>query len=385
MNKYQTGSEFLSNMSHEVRTPLNVIIGMCDIAMRHLDDRTKVESCLRKINVAGDHLIGLVNNLLDITKADRGCIDIQNQEFEIDDLIEELRIMTETSAERKSLVFNITANDVVNRRIISDYGHLLRTLVNIVSNAVKYTPEGGYVKAMIREESSSDPSRATYVFTCEDNGIGMSEEFIRKIYEPFARADDIHVNRTNGSGLGMAIVRKIVDALDGNIEIESKKGDGTSVKITFSFEVSGQKKNIDEIRTKEHDLMNDKKVVIVAEDQIENREVLMNYLEDLNIEAATASNGEEAVDLFIGSEEGMYKAVFMDIEMPVLDGYQASMMIRGMNRSDSDIPIIALTANAFQSDREKAMRSGINYYLTKPLKMDALLELLNETDTVHLL
>lgn len=385
MNKYQTGSEFLSNMSHEVRTPLNVIIGMCDIALRHLDDRAKVESCLRKINVAGDHLIGLVNNLLDITKVDRGCMDIQNQEFEIDDLIEELKIMTETSAARKSLVFNITASDIVNRKIISDYGHLLRTFMNIVSNAVKYTPEGGYVKVMIREGSSSDPNRATYIFTCEDNGIGMSEEFIQKIYEPFARAGDIRVNRIKGSGLGMAIVKRIVDALDGIIEIESKEGTGTLVTITFSFEVSGQKHNIDEIRTKEYELMNDKKVVIVAEDQTENREVLLNYLEDLNIEAATAANGEEALDLFICSEEGMYKAVFMDIEMPVLDGYQASMMIRGLNRSDSDIPIIALTANAFQSDREKAMRSGINYYLTKPLKMDALLELLNETNTLHLL
>ena len=385
MKEHHIGKEFLSNMSHEVRTPLNVIVGMCDIAMRHTDDRDKVENCLRKISVAGDHLIELMDNLLDITKIEQGCIDIQEREFEVDKLVDEIKIMTESSASRKNLIFDIASRGVINRTVKGDYGHALRAMLNIVSNAVKYTPDGGFVKIVINEVYNSDPESTTYKFTCRDNGIGMSEEFLEKVYNPFVRADDIRVNQINGSGLGMSIVKKIVEALDGDIEIHSKEGTGTSVTMTFSFRVSGVKRDLEEIRGQEHERITDRRIVLIAEDQQENREVLVDYLNDLGIHSEYAVNGEQAVDMFIESEEGTYKAVFMDIEMPVLDGYKASLMIRGLNRRDKNIPIIALTANAFQSDREKALKAGMDHYLTKPLKMDALSELLNKTDSIHLL
>lgn len=385
MKEHHIGKEFLSNMSHEVRTPLNVIVGMCDIAMRHTDDRNKVENCLRKISVAGDHLIELMDNLLDITKIEQGCIDIQEREFEVDKLVDEIKIMTESSASRKNLIFDIASGGVINRKVKGDYGHALRAMLNIVSNAVKYTPDGGFVKIVINEVYNSDPECTTYKFTCRDNGIGMSEEFLEKVYNPFVRADDIRVNQINGSGLGMSIVKKIVEALDGDIEIHSKEGTGTSVTMTFSFRVSGVKRDLEEIRGQEHERITDRRIVLIAEDQQENREVLVDYLNDLGIHSEYAVNGEQAVDMFIESEEGTYKAVFMDIEMPVLDGYKASLMIRGLNRRDKNIPIIALTANAFQSDREKALKAGMDHYLTKPLKMDALSELLNKTDSIHLL
>ena len=173
--------------------------------------------------------------------------------------------------------------------------------------------------------------------------------------------------------------------LDGDIEIHSKEGTGTSVTLTFSFRVSGVKKDIEEIREQEHERITDRRIVLIAEDQQENREVLVDYLNDLGIQSEYAMNGEQAVDMFIESEEGTYKAVFMDIEMPVLDGYKASLMIRGLNRRDKNIPIIALTANAFQSDREKALKAGMDHYLTKPLKMEALSELLHKEDAIHLL
>lgn len=258
-------------------------------------------------------------------------------------------------------------------------------MLNIVSNAVKYTPDGGFVKVVINEVYNSDQEFTTYKFTCRDNGIGMSEEFLEKVYNPFVRADDIRVNQINGSGLGMSIVKKIVEALDGDIEIHSKEGTGTSVTLTFSFRVSGVKKDIEEIREQEHERITDRRIVLIAEDQQENREVLVDYLNDLGIQSEYAMNGEQAVDMFIESEEGTYKAVFMDIEMPVLDGYKASLMIRGLNRRDKNIPIIALTANAFQSDREKALKAGMDHYLTKPLKMEALSELLHKEDAIHLL
>lgn len=384
MNKYQVGKEFLSNMSHEVRTPLNVIIGMCDIALRHADDREKVESCLKKISIAGDHLIDLVDNLLDMTKIEQECIEVSERKFDIGKLTEDLKVMTESEAARKSLVFDITDKDIVNRELIGDYGNILRVLINIVSNAVKYTPDGGFVRISVRELYSDEPGRTTYEFVCRDNGIGMSDEFLEDIYKPFVRADDMRVIQTNGSGLGMAIVKKIVDALSGDISISSSPGSGTTVTVRLGFEVAGNKRDINEIREQEKERITDEKIVLIAEDQKDNREVLLTYLEDLGIKADAAVNGEEAVDMFISSEPGLYKAVFMDIEMPVLDGYQASVMIRGMNRDDSDLPIIALTANAFPSDREKAARAGIDHYLTKPLRMDDLSELLNDADSLHL-
>lgn len=377
-NKAKT--EFLSNMSHEIRTPLNVIIGMCDIARNHIDDREKVEECLYKISVAGDHITELVNNVLDITRIEQGRALIKERAFDIGELTEELRNMLEPLAAGKSIIFRISDKDVVNRHIIGDYSHIMQVMINLGTNAIKYTPQGGFTEIRIIEQENSTSDTVTYSFICQDNGMGMSEEFLKRIFEPFTRGDDTRINQISGSGLGMSIVKNIVDALNGRINIKSVEGTGTTVTVYLDFKSATGTKEMDleEFRLREKKRLKDKKVVLVAEDLRDNREVLVTYLDDMGYEVRTADNGETAVDMFMESEEGFFKAVIMDIQMPVMNGYQATLMIRGLNRSDKDIPIIAMSANAFNDDKEEAKRVGMNDYLTKPLKMECLEEVLNQ-------
>jgi hypothetical protein len=372
-NKAKT--EFLSSMSHEIRTPLNVIVGMCDIARNHIDDKEKVESCLYKISKAGDHITQLVNKVLDITKIEQGKTLIKEKEFNIEELTKEIKNMLEPLAAQKNIIFRISDKEVVNRQIIGDYGHIMQIMINLGTNAIKYTPQGGFAEIKITELKNESVDTVTYNFVCQDNGMGMSEEFLERIFEPFVRGDDTRVNNISGSGLGMAIVKKIVEAMNGRITIKSTEGMGTKVTVDLDFKtVEGTKEVIDleSFKLQELQRLRNKKIILVAEDKIDNREVLVTYLEDLDYEVEAADDGEMAIDLFMESEEGFYKAILMDIDMPIMNGYQATLMIRGLNRSDNDISIIAMTANVFSEDRDKAKKVGMDGYLTKPLKMECL-------------
>ena len=372
-NKAKT--EFLSSMSHEIRTPLNVIVGMCDIARNHIDDKEKVESCLYKISKAGDHITQLVNKVLDITKIEQGKTLIKEKEFNIEELTKEIKNMLEPLAAQKNIIFRISDKEVVNRQIIGDYSHIMQIMINLGTNAIKYTPQGGFAEIKITELKNESVDTVTYNFVCQDNGMGMSEEFLERIFEPFVRGDDTRVNNISGSGLGMAIVKKIVEAMNGRITIKSTEGMGTKVTVDLDFKtVEGTKEVLDleSFKLQELQRLRNKKIILVAEDKIDNREVLVTYLEDLDYEVEAADDGEMAIDLFMESEEGFYKAILMDIDMPIMNGYQATLMIRGLNRSDNDIPIIAMTANVFSEDRDKAKKVGMDGYLTKPLKMECL-------------
>ena len=372
-NKAKT--EFLSSMSHEIRTPLNVIVGMCDIARNHIDDKEKVESCLYKISKAGDHITQLVNKVLDITKIEQGKTLIKEKEFNIEELTKEIKNMLEPLAAQKNIIFRISDKEVVNRQIIGDYSHIMQIMINLGTNAIKYTPQGGFAEIKITELKNESVDTVTYNFVCQDNGMGMSEEFLERIFEPFVRGDDTRVNNISGSGLGMAIVKKIVEAMNGRITIKSTEGMGTKVTVDLDFKtVEGTKEVIDleSFKLQELQRLRNKKIILVAEDKIDNREVIVTYLEDLDYEVEAADDGEMAIDLFMESEEGFYKAILMDIDMPIMNGYQATLMIRGLNRSDNDIPIIAMTANVFSEDRDKAKKVGMDGYLTKPLKMECL-------------
>ena len=372
-NKAKT--EFLSSMSHEIRTPLNVIVGMCDIARNHIDDKEKVESCLYKISKAGDHITQLVNKVLDITKIEQGKTLIKEKEFNIEELTKEIKNMLEPLAAQKNIIFRISDKEVVNRQIIGDYSNIMQIMINLGTNAIKYTPQGGFAEIKITELKNESVDTVTYNFVCQDNGMGMSEEFLERIFEPFVRGDDTRVNNISGSGLGMAIVKKMVEAMNGRITIKSTEGMGTKVTVDLDFKtVEGTKEVIDleSFKLQELQRLRNKKIILVAEDKIDNREVLVTYLEDLDYEVEAADDGEMAIDLFMESEEGFYKAILMDIDMPIMNGYQATLMIRGLNRSDNDIPIIAMTANVFSEDRDKAKKVGMDGYLTKPLKMECL-------------
>lgn len=368
-------TKFLSNMSHELRTPLNVIVGMCDIARHHIDDVDKVRECLEKISKAGDRLIELVDNALDITRIEQGRELIKEKDMCVDDFAEEVRTLLEPLAEKESIVLDVSAKDVYNRKVIADYGHLLQVVINLATNAIKYTMQGGFVKVRIKERNNNNPEIATYEFMVKDSGIGMEQEFIEHIFEPFVRADDTRVNQIKGAGLGMSIVKNIVDMFGGTIKIKSRPGVGTTIRVLFDFKISeGQDAiiDVDSFRQKKLQTLRERRIVLIAEDKRDNQEVLVTYLEDLGYEVDIAENGEEVVDKFMASPEKFYRGIFMDIQMPVMNGYQACVMIRGLNRCDCNIPIIAMTANAFESDREEASKAGMDHYLTKPLKMEQL-------------
>ena len=368
-------TKFLSNMSHELRTPLNVIVGMCDIARHHIDDVDKVRECLEKISKAGDRLIELVDNALDITRIEQGRELIKEKDMCVDDFAEEVRTLLEPLAEKESIVLDVSAKDVYNRKVIADYGHLLQVVINLATNAIKYTMQGGFVKVRIKERNNNNPEIATYEFMVKDSGIGMEQEFIEHIFEPFVRADDTRVNQIKGAGLGMSIVKNIVDMFGGTIKIKSRPGVGTTIRVLFDFKISeGQDAiiDVDSFRQKKLQTLRERRIVLIAEDKRDNQEVLVTYLEDLGYEVDIAENGEEVVDKFMASPEKFYRGIFMDIQMPVMNCYQACVMIRGLNRCDCNIPIIAMTANAFESDREEASKAGMDHYLTKPLKMEQL-------------
>lgn len=317
----------------------------------------------------------MVNKVLDITKIEQGKTLIKEKEFNIEELTKEIKNMLEPLAAQKNIIFRISDKEVVNRQIIGDYSHIMQIMINLGTNAIKYTPQGGFAEIKITELKNESVDTVTYNFVCQDNGMGMSEEFLERIFEPFVRGDDTRVNNISGSGLGMAIVKKIVEAMNGRITIKSTEGMGTKVTVDLDFKtVEGTKEVIDleSFKLQELQRLRNKKIILVAEDKIDNREVLVTYLEDLDYEVEAADDGEMAIDLFMESEEGFYKAILMDIDMPIMNGYQATLMIRGLNRSDNDIPIIAMTANVFSEDRDKAKKVGMDGYLTKPLKMECL-------------
>lgn len=371
---------FLSHMSHELRTPLNVIIGMCEIAKHHVDDKERVIGCLEKISLAGGHLTDIVDSLLDITRIEQGKEIVKEETFGIDDFVNELYSLLEPLAVKKHIVLDISSKEVVNREITADYSHILHIITNLATNSIKYTANGGFVKINICEKTCDVRGMTTYEFTCKDNGIGMKEEFLKHIFEPFIRDESVITQQIKGAGLGMSIVKKLVDLLQGSIHIKSALGEGTEVSVMLNVKVPEEKRveeNILEFRKKQIAKLREKKIVLVAEDEVDNCEVLVTYLKDMGYDVDTAENGEDVVDIFMDSEVGFYKAIFMDIEMPVLNGYQAAIMIRGLNRQDSSVPIVAMTANAFADDRKKAAHSGMDHYLTKPLRMEQLEALLN--------
>lgn len=372
-------TEFLSSMSHEIRTPLNVMIGMCDIARHHIDNKDRVMECLNKISIAGDRLTKLIDDILDISRIEQGRLYGKNEEFNIDDLEAELDSLLMPAAKNKNIVMSLSSKNVINKHVIGDYSHVLQVMINLSTNAVKYTPQGGFVKIDFSEVENDMPDVVTCRFTCKDNGIGMSESFIQDVFEPFARADDVRVNRVEGAGLGMSIVKQIIDSLGGRIHIESAVDIGTKVTVELDFKAARGKKDVTDIEDyieEQQQKIEQRRIVLLAEDMPDNREVMVTYLEDLGYEVDCAENGEVVVDLFMESEEGFYKMVFLDIEMPLINGFQAATMIRALNRGDNDIPIIAMSANAFKDDKEKARESGMSTYLTKPIKMGTLEKLL---------
>ena len=498
---------FLSNMSHDIRTPMNAIVGMTALAKKHIDEKARVMDALNKIEVASEHLLGLINDILDMSRINSGKMMISREEFSLSDLLHDTLTIVRPQMTLKGHSFLFTAGDMPEETLLGDPMRLRQIFVNIISNAIKYTNDNGEITVAVTEEPGAD--RCVLCFTCKDNGIGMSEDFLRRIFEPFERVSSSTISKIEGTGLGMSIVKKLVDAMDGTISIESRPGEGTTVSIRIPMEPVHQKLHTEALTGKRiliieadenqrnifrrylaecgaeytmvsssadaiasitnadfqgkpfHAVILGKKVtdsgsafdfasyisqsfpqlvlilidehdweeieyranrsgihhflpmpvfrktllnglddalasrteqeqsfgspdltgrhILLVEDNMINREIACELLAVTNASVDTAENGQQAVDAFCKSPEDYYDLILMDIQMPVMNGYDAARAIRASGRSDAEsVRIIAMTANTFAEDVLKTREAGMNGHLPKPIDIPLLMQTLRQ-------
>ncbi len=514
-NANNAKTDFLSRMSHDIRTPMNAIIGMTAIAGAHIDDKEKVQSCLEKIGISSRHLLSLINEVLDMSKIESGNISLSEEEFNMASLIDNLIEMSKTGIKQKKHHLNVILNKMEHEDVIGDSLRIQQAFMNIMSNAIKYTPEGGNIDITISEKHLENDNVCCYEFVFEDNGIGMTEEYMEHLFEPFTRAVDDRVNKIQGTGLGMAITQNVVHMMNGDIQVESAPGKGTKFTITIFLKNNSKEcDNIEELRgykvlivdddisncknasevfenigmisewaldakeavdkvIKAHENNKDyyvliiehnisgyngidivkeirannggdipviilasyewadvelearaagvddfitkplfrsrliaamkklvsgisdnmhenplnsiynkefinKKVLLVDDDEF-NREISYEILNIMGFDIDIAENGRDAVEKFAESENGYYKMIFMDVQMPIMNGYEATAAIRSLERRDAKgIPIVAMTANAFVEDVQAAMSAGMNEHLAKPLDIKRMQEIIHK-------
>lgn len=511
----QAKSEFLSSMSHDMRTPMNGIIGMTAIAAKHLDDRERTEDCLRKINESSKHLLSLINDVLDMNKIESGKVELHEEEFCLADLIDGMLIMTRPQIQAKGHSLKVNTINVEHEQVIGDSRRLEQVFVNIMSNAIKYTPDGGKISFTVRENPSHSQGRAYYTFIFEDNGYGMTEEFQKHLFEPFTRANDKLTAGIQGTGLGMAITQNIVRLMGGDISVDSVYGEGSKFTVNVYLKLQSEetinteafqdlrilvadddpsccestcemlsdmgmnsewvltgRSAVDRVKTRQEqgrdffavivdwklpdqggvetirqirklvgedvpiiifsaydwteieqeareaganafiskplfrtklaslfDALVNKQggasgpdsslqkledldlsglKVLLAEDIQLNAEIVTDFLEMTGVETEWAEDGKQAVDMLAASPDGYYSLIFMDVQMPNMNGYEATRAIRSMDRAYAkEIPIIAMTANAFAEDALKCREAGMNEHITKPVDIDVLANVLD--------
>lgn len=362
-------TDFLRRMSHDVRTPINGIRGMIEIANHFPNDMEKQTECRKKIWSASGYLLDLVNDILDMSKLESGEITLENVPFNYNSVVNDVVSMTKVQANERGVTFDVIDNgSIENPNIIGSPLHLRRIYMNIVSNAVKYTPAKGSVALCTREIKIS-PNRSEYEFICYDTGIGMSKEFQKHMFEPFTQENSDVRTSYKGTGLGLAITKSLVEKMGGSISVSSEKGRGTTFSVKIPFEINKNAKEDDNsLQTaQESDLIKGVKVLLVEDNDL-NMEIAEFILENEGAIVTKAWNGQQAVDIFRESKPGDIDVILMDLMMPELNGIQATKLIRSMNRADaSAIPIIAMTANAFKEDMEMSREAGMNEHLAKPL------------------
>lgn len=369
---------FLSNMSHDIRTPMNAIMGFTNLAMAHLDDWNRVREYLEKIRVSGDYLLSLINHILDMSQIESGSMCLEETLCSLPEILESLQDMMQIEADKKLLKLQVHLTELEHKRIYCDRMRLSQILLNVVENSLKYTNPGGRIDLDIVEKRGAAPGFADYEFCVQDNGIGMSPEFLEHVFDLFEREKDTTSSGIGGTGLGLTLTKSLVEMMNGRIEVESEPDHGTKVRMFFTFRMEKQEdvpcpENAEEQEEREPYTGR----ILLVEDNELNREIAEAILEDAGFETESAENGQIAVDMVKKSSHGYYELILMDIQMPVMNGYEAAKAIRSLEDPGlSSIPILAVTANAFEEDRENALRSGMDAHVAKPIDVKQLLQMI---------
>ena len=367
-------SYFLFNMSHDIRTPLNAIIGYSELAKNHLDEKEVLDDYIYKIQTCGRQLLGLIGDVLDMAKIESGNLEISEKPCLCQDLMSDIMISVNESAKKKGLEFEASGN-ACHSTILCDKVKVQKILLNILSNAVKYTPQGGKISLSVQEKIREDEGLSDFTFVVKDNGIGISKEFLPYIFNSFSRERNATISGVSGTGLGMTITKRLVDAMGGKIEVESQQNMGTTVTVSITFSrLVGLEEKREEIVPDA--FLKDIRVLLVEDNEI-NGEIASEMLRELKVNVDLVTNGKECIDALLEKDAGYYDLVLMDIQMPVMDGYEATRIIRRFSDKDKRlIPVIAMTANAFEEDKQKAFQSGMNGHLAKPVEMRHLIQAL---------
>ena len=366
-------SQFLFNMTHDIRTPMNAIVGYAHLAKLEENIPPRIEDYINKIDYSSKHLLSLINDILDMGQIESGRLELNNEPCDIYETIKSTFDIFKEQMNEKNITFTFDAENISNRWVELDRNRLVRAILNFLSNAHKFTPEGGSVTLGLCQKDSDDESIGRYEISVSDSGIGMTEEFADKVFEVFARERSSTVSRIQGTGLGMAITKGIIDAMDGSIDVVTAPGKGTRFTVRVAFKLADEIAQSNSESNKQPDLSGIK--ILLVEDNEINSEIAVMILSHSGCEVETAENGLVAVNTIKDRPAGTFDIVLMDIQMPVMDGYTATAEIRALDdESKASIPIIAMTANAFKEDEEAAFNAGMQAYISKPLDVDKMLK-----------
>lgn len=368
---------FLNNMSHDIRTPMNAIIGFTLLAVKSIDEKEQVMDYLQKISTSSTHLLSLINDVLDMSRIESGKMKLDEECLRIPSIVKDLKTIVLNDAQVRQLDFQVEMNGIEHETVYGDKLRLNQILLNLVSNAMKFTKAGGSVTVIISEKECAKEGKASYEFRVKDTGIGMSKEFSKHVFEPFERERTSTVSGIQGTGLGMSITKKIVDMMQGSITVDSEEGVGTEFTVKITFRICEASEAFESDAQEQISIDFEGKKLLLVEDNELNQEIAIAILEDVGFIIDVASDGVEAVEKVEKAEPGQYDIILMDIQMPIMDGYHATEKIRQMEDSEkSSLPIIAMTANAFEEDKKKALECGMNGHVAKPIKIELLLETL---------
>lgn len=380
----QSKSQFLSNMSHDIRTPMNAVIGFTDLALENLDNKEQIKDYLEKIKASGNHLLLLINDILDMGKIESGKITLNEETCNMVEILKTSCSMLNAQANQKKLHLELDVAGITDEYVVCDRLRMNQVLLNCAGNSIKFTPEGGLIRINARQLESEFENRARYEIKILDSGIGMSKEFLSRIFDPFEREKTSTISKIQGTGLGMSITKSLVEMMYGTIDVDSVVGEGTTYTIVLNLQIASKEEIEEELsatsdtHSKEEMLsaVKGKKALIVDDNEI-NRTVASLALSSFEMLSEEVVDGKEAVDRLKSCEPTDFDIVLMDIQMPVMDGYEATDAIRGLLDKDiASIPIVAMTADAFDEDKKKCEAHGMNGHVSKPFEMDELLEII---------